>query len=105
MAEVSIDKVKPGSVLAKDVMQGDALLMACGTALTGRQIEFLEQRGVETVSIEGGPAGAPTDVSELVYFERCRKLDRMFESASQASHMDAIREEARERLRSKRPWE
>ena len=106
MADVSIRKVKSGSILAKDVMlPGGSLLVKCGVALTECQIAFLQNRGIRPVFIEYDPGDTrPIQVADSVYAERCRDLDRMFEAVENAPHMTAIKEAARERLRLKRPW-
>ena len=107
MAEVSVHKVTPGSVLARDVtLPGGAPLVRSGVALTDRQIQFLKKRGITTVFIEDGAEdGGAAEVSDSVYAGRCRKLDTMFEAVGDAPHMSAIRDAARSRLRLRRPWE
>ena len=107
MAEVSIHKVVPGSILAKDVtLSGGAALLREGAELSDRQIEFLKKRGVATVFIEDEPgAAASSEVSDSEYAERCSRLDKMFDGVQDAPHMTAIRDAVRSRLRLRRSWD
>jgi len=107
VAEVSIHKVTPGSILAGDVrLPGGAILVREGVALTDRQITFLKHSSITTVFIQDQSGeGASAEVSDAVYAERCGRLEEMFEPVQDAPHMAAIRDAARTRLRLRRPWE
>jgi len=107
VAEVSIDRLRSGSILQKDVLlESGALLIREGTVVNDRQIQLMKQRGVRSVSIvEADDVEVSTEVTPLVLAERTKRLETAFAPVEQVPHMAGIREAARDRLRLRRPWE
>ena len=107
MAEVSVDKLKSGALLSKDVMlPSGALLIREGTEVNDRQIKLMKQRGISAVFIDDGETeDVSQEVTPMVYAERTAKLNEMFAPIAQAPHMAAIREAVVKRLKLRRPWE
>lgn len=101
---VSLKKVKPGSVLARPVTNaGRQVLLGVGLKLTARHIEQLQRLGVESIVVEGDAGDALVDSTAARAREA--RLDQMFKPVIDEPHMKAIAEAARPQLRKGRDWE
>ena len=106
MKEIAIHGIAPGQVLAADVFDDrGGLLLSRGMRLAPDHVELLERRGVLTVSIVDGDAGAgdaPPEPSTDDFATAIERLDHMFEGLDDDPVMRAIHAAARGMLESAR---
>jgi hypothetical protein len=86
MQRVSINKLKPGMVLAKSITnESGMVLLSEGTALTDSLIMRLNRMDITSVSIEGA------STSDKSREERLSELDRRFSKTEKEAYMDVIK--------------
>ncbi len=106
MKEIAIHAIAPGQVLAADVFDDrGGLLLSKGMDLSRDHVELLERRGVLTVSIVDGDAGAggpPVEPGSGDFATAIERLDHMFEGHDDDPVMRAIHTAARGMLESAR---
>ncbi|MHC5054872.1 MAG: hypothetical protein ACYTKD_09165 [Planctomycetota bacterium] len=106
MKEIAIHAIAPGQVLAADVFDDrGGLLLSKGMRLSPDHVELLERRGVLTVSIVDGDAGAggpPAEPDRNDFATAIERVDHMFEGLDDDPVMRAIHTAARKMLESAR---
>ena len=106
MKEIAIHAIALGQILAADVFDdGGGLLLSKEMRLSPEHIELLERRGVLTVSIVDGDAGAggpPAEPGTDDFATAIKRVDHMFEGLDDDPVMRAIHTAARGMLESAR---
>jgi len=85
MPNISVDRLKPGMVLAKPLSKGSMVILGEGTELTEGWIARLSDMGVEQVFIDG-PAEQPIPLEQALI-----ELESRFRGVSDKPHMGEIK--------------
>ena len=105
MGNLTLDKTKPGDVLAAPVRNHQGLmLLKAGTRISADNLRMLKSWGVTQVSVEGGGKGEIAPEGETARAQVTADENRIREKFSQAGEnpvMERIMEVAIRRLKRK----